>query len=347
MTRRLVVALMALVACGCVQDPASVQPVVPTPSAKGVYILNEGYFGQGNSALSYYDLQSFAVYPDAFKAVNGRSLGDVGNQVVLRGGRGYVVVNNSNRIEIFDAQTIVGLGTIALGSGTSPRQLAFVSDSIGLVTNLYDNSVFVLNLYRGSIEKRIPVGDNPEGIAIAGGKAVVANSGFGSGNTVTVIALDVLQAVRTLRVGENPQGVVALPDGEVCVVCGGSYGDFANPADDTPARLYFVDPLREWVTDSLLIGGHASTIALGPGGIAYVPATDAVRTVDVTRRRTIGDFVAGSYYGVAVEELTGDVYLTDVQNYAGPGKVVVFSPAGEVRTTIQVGLIPGSMAFKR
>jgi hypothetical protein len=141
--------------------------------------------------------------------------------------------------------------------------------------------------------------------------------------------------------------VVLLPGGEVCVVCGGAYGDFADPADDTPARLFLIDPLREAVVDSILIGEHASGMAVGSGGIAYVPATTSVRTVDLARRKVIGEFIRGSYYGAAVEEVSGDVYLTDVRNYAGPGRVVVFSPAGDLRTTIAVGMIPGSMAFKR
>lgn len=347
MTRSATVSLLAVLAVGCVQDPVAVRPAFPTPSAKGVYILNEGFFGQGNSTLSYYDLQSFQVYNDAFRAVNNRGIGDVGNQIVLRGTRAYVVVNNSNKIEIFDASTIGSLGTISLGAGTSPRQMAFVSDSIGLVTNLYDNSVSVINVFTGAILKRIPVGNNPEGIAVAGGKAVVANSGFGSGNTVSIIALDRFQVVRTLHVGDNPQGVTLSASGLVFVVCGGSYGDFANPADDTPARLFVIDPRTEDTIDSILVGGHASILAVGTGTIGYVPATDSVITVDLQRRKVVGTFVRGAYYGAAVEDVSGDVYLSDVQQYAGPGRVVVFSSAGEYRTQFTVGLIPGSMAFKR
>jgi DNA-binding beta-propeller fold protein YncE len=88
-------------------------------------------------------------------------------------------------------------------------------------------------------------------------------------------------------------------------------------------------------------------MAIGPGSTGYVPTADSVLTVDLVRRQVVGTFTRGAYYGAAVEEVSGDVYLSDVQQYAGPGKIVVFSSGGQYRTQFPVGLIPGSMAFKR
>jgi hypothetical protein len=50
---------------------------------------------------------------------------------------------------------------------------------------------------------------------------------------------------------------------------------------------------------------------------------------------------------VSVEDVSGDVYLTDIRGYTRTGRVVVYSARGEYRTQFDVGLIPGSMAFKR
>jgi YVTN family beta-propeller protein len=346
-TLRMLPLILATLLLGCVSDPVAVQPVVPTPSAKGVYILNEGLFGQGNSSLTYYDLTSFAVSNDVYAAVNGTQLGDVGNQVVLRGTTGYVVVNNSDKIEIFDDRDHRATGTIRLGSGTSPRQLAFVNDTTLLVTSLYLNSVLVVSVPRRMVIGSIPVGSNPEGIVISSGKAFVANSGFGSGRTVSVISLDGLQVTGTLGVGENPIGVVTAPGLHVYVMCNGGYGDYADPNDDTPARMFIIDPVRAAVVDSVLIGGHAGSMAIGEGPVAYVPTTDSVVTVDLRTHRRVGTFVRGAFYGVSVEDVSGDVYLTDIRGYTRTGRVVVYSARGEYRTQFDVGLIPGSMAFKR
>ena len=138
--------LLISAVAGCVQDPLLTGPEIPAPSAKGVYILNEGLFGRGNASMSYYDLESFRVYNNVFSTVNNKSLGDVGNSIVIRGNLGYIVVNNSHKIEVIDINTNVNVGTIFVGAGRSPRQLAFLDDNRALVTNLYDASVLLIDL---------------------------------------------------------------------------------------------------------------------------------------------------------------------------------------------------------
>ena len=347
--------VLAFLACGCVEDPSTAVAVVPVPSARGVYIVDEGNFGRANSALSYYDLGSFQVYPDVFSAVNGKTLGDVGTGMVLHHGTGYIVVNNSNRVELIDLETNRELGSIDTGPGSSPRRLAFVNDTIALLTNLYENTVAVLDLPRLRVASRVPVGANPDGIAIAGGKAFVANSGFGSGHTVSVIDLANFHGVSnnlvvtgTIEVGEYPGGVRVTPFGQVYIVCTGSYGDYSNPDDDTPAKIHVIDPGPGAVVDSIFIGGHASDIAIsGIDGVGYVATVDSVVRVDTRSNRTTGVFLRGSYYAVGVEEVSGDVYVADPKNYVQPGTVSVYAATGQLRTTFSVGIIPGWFAFKR
>jgi hypothetical protein len=332
---------------GCVTDPDSISPVIPVPSAKGAYIVNEGTWGRGNASLSYYDLETFGVFNDIFQAANGRSLGDVANQMVVRNGRGYIVVNNSNRIEVIDLASNQAAGTINTGAGSSPRQIAFWGDSVLLVTALYDNSVLLFSLEGQNQLSRIQVGDNPEGIVVTNGKAFVANSGLGSGRTMSVISLLTRQVIKTIVVGDNPSSVALSSEGLVYVVCGGFYNDFSNPNDDTPAKVAIVDPRSDTVVDSLLLGGHASVIALTLDGRGYIPTSNRVVAIDTRVRRVIGTFVNGSYYGVGVEEVSGDVYLTNPKDYLQPGEVFVYAANGQLRNRFGVGVIPGSIAFKR
>jgi YVTN family beta-propeller protein len=331
---------------GCVKDPVSALREVPVPSARGVYIINQGNFGRANSSLSYYDLVSFHVYNDVFTAVNGKNLGDVAQAMTIRGSFGYVVVNNSQKIEIIDLATNLNTGTISTGTGSSPGPMAFVNDSLALVTDLFANALIVVNVSGRRVTGTIPVGDNPAGIAIAQGKAYVSNSGFGSGRTVSVISLQSLSVVRTLTVTDNPSGVEITPSGAVYVVCTGAY-DFTNPANDTPARIMVIDPFSDVVTDSIYIGGHATDIGIGIDGIGYVPSTTEVFRVDTRVHRVTGVFKEGAYFAVGVEAASGDVYLADPKTFVQPGTVSVFAPNGQLRTQFDVGLIPGAFAFKR
>jgi len=173
---------------GCVKDPVSALREVPVPSARGVYIINQGNYGRANSSLSYYDLTTFHVYNDVFSAVNGKNLGDVAQVMTIRGSSGYVVVNNSQKIEIIDLATNLNTGTISTGSGSSPGPMAFVNDTLALVTDLYANALMLVNVPGRRVTGAISVGANPAGIAISQGKAYVSNSGFGIGRTVSVVS---------------------------------------------------------------------------------------------------------------------------------------------------------------
>ncbi len=336
------VAVCTIFCMGCVQDPTAPHTSPPAESSGGVYILNEGRFGHGDASLSYYDLQSGQVSNDVFFAVNNRMLGDVGNSILIRGGRAYIVVNNSNRIEVIGVADNRSAGTIDMGAGRSPRQMAFVNDTLALVTNLYDNSVIVVNVRSMSQGTRIPVGPNPEGIVIAAGKVFVANSGLGSGRSLSVIDLPELSVVRTLRVGDNPYAIEAASDGTLYVLCAGSY------MPDTPAKIFIVDPASETVVDSVFLGSHVFKFAVGIAGRVYVPVADSVVIVDTGTRRITGSLTRGvAYYGVGVDTVSGNVYLADPKNYVQPGTIHVYTPAGIQSTSFDVGIIPGSFAFKR
>ena len=344
--RNFSVCLAALLgAIGCVKDPTTVAPVIPVASAKGVYIVNEGNFGRGNATLSYFDLETFHVYNDVFSAVNGKNLGDVGQGMVLRNGRGYVLVNDSHKIEVIDLQTNVDVGTIELGTGASPRHMVFVNDTLALVTDLYSASVLKVDVKDNLVTGAIGVGQNPEGIVLAGGKAFVANSGFGVGLTLSVIDVASLTVIDAIQVAYNPIGLSVTPGGAVYAVCAGAYP--GGPIPETPAIIAVVDPIGDRVVDSIFIGGHSSMIAVGADGIGYIPGSDSVLAVDTRVNRVRGLFVRGSFYGVGVEDVSGDVYLTDPKNYVQPGTVSIFASNGVLRTQFDAGIIPGSFAFKR
>ncbi len=332
---------------GCVRDPGPVEAEKPLASAKGVYILNEGNFGRGNSTLSYYDLQTGTLYDDVFFSVNGKMLGDVGNALFLRDGRCYIVVNNSNKIEVLDPVTNVNTGTIVIGAGRSPRQMAFLDDSTALVTNLYDGSVLVVHLRQLVTGSRIPVGPNPDGIAIAGGKAFVANSGLGTGRSISVIDIQTLAVTRAMELGDNPVAVAVTGSGMVYVLCAGFDGSGSIPDDATPAKIFVLDPVTVTVVDSVAIPGHAYTMAIGENGRAYVPSSDSVLVVDTRTNRISGTFARGVFYAVGIEEGSGDVYLSDAKNFTQPGDVLVFSSDGSMKVQFTAGVIPGSFAFKR
>lgn len=81
------------------------EPEVPTPSivssfTNGVFILNEGAFGAGNSGISFYSKNENSLIPDLYQQANNLPLGDVLQSMTIFGQKAYLCVNNSQKIEV-------------------------------------------------------------------------------------------------------------------------------------------------------------------------------------------------------------------------------------------------------
>lgn len=174
---------------------------------KGILVLNEGNFGQANASVTSYNPESGEVSQNRYENVNGSPIGDVLYSATEIGDRLYLVVNNSSKIEVVDKETFTKIATIRIANEASPRELVKVSETKAYVTNLFGNSVSVINLETNEEVSTIAVGSNPEGIAVVDELAYVANSGFGNGNTISVINTSSDTVMRTITVGDNPLSI--------------------------------------------------------------------------------------------------------------------------------------------
>jgi len=106
----------------------------PTPAATtGVFILNEGQYNAGDGAVSVFDKTTKAVNADAFGSANGGAkLGDVVQDMGVQGNKGYIVVNNSAKIEVVSLPDFKTAGTI--GGLHEPRYFTATSASRGYDT---------------------------------------------------------------------------------------------------------------------------------------------------------------------------------------------------------------------
>src|SRR5271157_6154691 len=79
---------------------------------EGVFIINQGIFQTGTGTLSFYDTVTHVVYNDIFQTANGRPLGNVAQSMQVYNGKGYIVINNANRVEVVNAINILSTGVI-------------------------------------------------------------------------------------------------------------------------------------------------------------------------------------------------------------------------------------------
>lgn len=313
------------------------------PTLKGVYVLNEGNFGRNNSTLSYFVPDSDRVYEDVFSLVNGRGLGDTGNDIVISGNKAYIVVNNSDKIEVIEAKTHKSIATI-LTPGASPYKIAILGGK-GYVTNLYRNAVTVIDLVANSIVvDTIKVGDNPTGIFAFNNKVYVANSGFGKGKTVSVIDARTNRVIKTITVGDGPDAFSIDQVNRLWVLCYGSYGDWQNPNDDTYGKLFAIDLNTDTVIDSIFVGGHPSRLVIY-GDFAYTIKSGSVARINLKTKEITENFIQGNFYSISIDPLNKLLYCADAKDYVQKGEVYIYDLSGKFIKKFQAGIIPSSFAF--
>lgn len=328
-----------LLANGCKKSESITSEI---PTLKGVYVLNEGNFGRNNSTLSYFVPDSDRVYEDVFSLVNGRELGDTGNDIVISGNRAFIVVNNSDKIEVIEAKTHKSLGTI-LVPGASPYKIALLGGK-GYVTNLYRNAVTVIDAIANSVLiDTIKVGGNPTGIFAFNNKIYVANSGFGYSRTVSVIDAGTNKVIKTINVGDGPDAFAIDQIGLLWVLCYGSYGDWQDPNDDTDGKLFAIDLDTDVVVDSIIVGGHPSRLVIY-GDFAYTIKEGNIVRINL-KTKNIEQFIQGNFYSLALDPVNKLLYCADAKDYVQKGEVYIYDLSGKFIKKFQVGVIPGSFAF--
>ncbi|HEY9167160.1 MAG TPA: YncE family protein [Candidatus Kryptonia bacterium] len=349
MKRILVLAFTTFVISSCVKSPTGPGGGNTLTNASVVYVVNEGNFGKGNSSLTAYYPDSNAAVTDVFKIVNGRNLGDTGNDIAIFDQKAYIVVNNSDKIEIINSQNASWVGTIYFAAGTSPYRIAIdAQDNLGFVSDLQTNAVSVVNLTTNSLTgDTISVGNNPYGIAYYSGYVFAANSGYGSGNTVSVIDAVSRKVVKTVTVGTGPTEVLSDGSGVVWVVCPGNIGDIGKVYLINTSTLAVVDSINTNAGISAY-GGHAFAFDADRGA-AYLIADSSVIKLNLTTHQILNDnFISGTFFGMSVDGATGNIFLTDAKDYQSNGQVYIYSPTGTYTSkSFTAGIIPDAMAFQR
>lgn len=309
-------------------------------------VLCEGLFQHNNSSITWVDFSNEAEHHNFFESQAQRTLGDTGNDLKRYGGKIYVVVNVSSTVEVMDANTFKPIAQIPMfenGQAKQPRSLAF-SGGNAYVT-CYDGFVDVIDTLSLSVTQRIPVGENPEGLAVSNGKLYVANSGGlnfpNVDSTVSVIDLSQNIEITKITVGNNPGGVLVNSSGAVFVIARGDYGAI-------PSRLKKIDPTTDQVidaygfnisgmspmdNDNMLIFNAAGVSKFNflSNGIAQQNFID------------IGDVY--TLYNVVYRPSDDHFYIMDAMNYTNLGFVRKYNSSGAFVKSYQVGLNPSKIIF--
>ena len=298
---------------GCTKNyddygPKGEEEEVVIPEATSVIVINEGNFMFGNGSVSWMDLEQHTTSQEVFKSVNGYPLGDVPQSMIINDSLGYVIVNNSGKIEIV---TMPEFSSVATVNGfTSPRQMAIVSDQpkMAWVTDLYADKIWEVNLDSRQITGSISELGWSEKIKVWNGKALVLNK---TDSVINVFNIDSKVKVKTYQLSSGIVDFDFSKSEELMVVA--------------KEGIYRVDLVQEEIYTEYTFTQKRTPLRMAQdtlNQITYFLDGDLMR-YSMSQLEQIKPVPSGgNFYGLAVN--SGNVYVSNAKDYVQPGELIQY-----------------------
>ncbi|MDX2063729.1 MAG: hypothetical protein SFY70_11755 [Bacteroidia bacterium] len=323
--------------------------VPPTPLAGAVVVLNEGNFQDDNAEISAL-ASTGAVANDLFGAINSRPLGDVLQSAAVIGTNIYLVVNNSNKIEVINRET--GRSVATISGLQQPRYIlqvsptkAYVTEWVGLNPDFsfQDGNIAIVDLTTYSVTGRIEaIGPGPEQLVLAEGTVYV---GTASSSRTALWRVDPTTDVllSDLDLDQSPASLTVSRDTLLWALC-------PDPNLTAGSQLVRIDPSSNTVVAELDLPVSGSS-AFGDGDLVAHPNTtqvvysynDTVFVYSATATAPTA-WATGSFYGIGVSP-AGELYTAQVPSFTTGGTVQRYSAQGALLATYTVGIAPNGFVF--
>ncbi len=327
----------------------------PTPAPLGaMYVVNQGNFRSANAAVTRYDRGTGAVVADQFAVANpGVALGDVAQSMTVYDGKGYIVLNNSNRIAVVqmsDFKQIAQIDSLKL-----PRYMAvygtkgYVTEWVGFSGN---GRVSEIDLTTNTLTGRtFPVGVLPEDITATSTGVIVANSGSSSLTNITLLLAPTTVTIPTGVAG--PSAVRFDATGKAWVLCSGEVAYTSTGIDTTAstAGALISFPLTNPTATVVRRFNRKGTIPASLSFTAdrtrlyysYNGNVFTMSTTDATLPRTA--IISGAFDALGIDPQNGNIYCADQRGYTGPGRISRYSATGTLIAGFDSSVGPTQFVF--
>ncbi len=308
-----------------------------------VFILCEGNMTQSNASLWMLNEDLNQITGPIHWDPNANPLGDVGQSMTIYNDKLFIIMNNSNTVEIMDLSNGVSYESTISLPYAGPREMEVV-DGKGYLSCWYLNAILVTDLSTNTILDTISVNGLPEDLVYYDNRlytSINMNSDWSSGNRILSfdISGDKAVVIDTFEVISGP-GQILAHNGNLFVV---------STYYDTLWNIYSGTSRIDLSDGSVTKKDYGVTFNFGiditlyrglvyrtyNGGIA--PLTDSL-TVDTTGQ--IGNL--SNVYSMATYK---DYIYFGLSDYMAPDDIVILDSLGNLIGQFQVGAIPGSFAF--
>lgn len=336
--------LLLFVFTSCVKDKPN-DNLQPSPNLSGahkVYVTNEGNYGSNNASVSLFDEGNSSVITDIYKTQNNNaSLGDVCQSISKINNYFYLVINNSGKIVIVKADDFKYQAAIT--GLTSPRFILPVTTNKAYVSDLYANAISIIDLNNQIKTGSIPCKGWTEQMALIYNKAFVTNM---KTNYVYVINTITDQITDSVLVGPNVGSLVIDKNSKLWVLSGG------NSTTSTAGKLSRINPVSLQIEQTFNFN-----LSDSPGNLCINTTKDNLYFLNShVYSMNISDsnlpllyLVSGSghtFYGMAINNNTNDIYVSDAIDYVQKSSIMVYSSSGQLKTSFKAGINASGFYFE-
>lgn len=318
--------------------------------SEGFYVMTEGLWGQNNSALDFYSIETEQTHFDLFMLENGTGLGETANDMIEVGNKLFIVVNGSNCIMVADKKTCKKLAMIPINQGENPQPRCIAYHNGSVFVSCFDGYVYKINASTYQIEKTaLTQGRNPEAIAVCNGKLFVANTGGldypNFDNSISVMNPDDLGLICKIEGLLNP-GQIAVCGNKIIAQSRGEY-DYATYSYKD-SEFVRIDATSLQIEQRANIVANAFTI-IGDK-VLYIESDSQMnnyyRTVPINNLQASPQTLIESnatnlptspYYIGSDSEY---IYITDSKDYVSNGECFVFDHNGVLKYRFETSINP-------
>ncbi len=350
-TRLTVILICSISLFACTKDDEN-PPAINDDYSNGIFIVNEGPFGNGTGTISFMNRDGSRLDNEIFQQANSMlPLGSIVQSMHVVDDKAYIVVNDANKVEIVNTKTFESLYT--LENINLPRYIE--SDDNGkLYISCWDNTVKIYNTDGTESLGQVTVGTGPEKMLLDGQKLWVLNQGgYSIDSTISIIDVASAQLVNTVTVYDKPTGIQQDKNGNMWVTCSGSGWNGWPDTTDTQGHLVCINPddysiIKDFKfptttehPEKLVINDAGDMLFYSfPGGI-YKHGIDA-DSLDLVA------FInkSGLFYGLGLDKKDDVIYGSDAMDFVQNGMVYRYeTESGMLLDSLVVGIGPGEFYF--
>ncbi len=301
---------------------------------KGFFVINEGGFTHNNASLGYYNFQEKKYYPTIF--TNNYKIGDVLQSAAFINNELYAVINNSNTLLKIDVTN----GSVVKKNMNfnSPRYIIQISANEGLVSDLFEDKLYIIDLQTLEIKRTLATNTWTETLLKFENKVFITCP---QSEYLLSIALNNPNKLDSIPIGYGSVSSVVDKNDMLWVLCSGDDSKSKKPS------LCQLNPTNNQIVKSFEFSTYSrpSRMCINATNdtLFYINNDIVAFPIAATSIPTTPYIAAngGNFYGLSI--YNKNIVVLDAKDYNSLGTATIYNQKKENIASFTTGIIPSDI----